>query len=177
MIRGYPRHVFLLTDGEVSDTNAIVDLVRRSIKHSRVHTSGVGKGVSKELIRECARAGKGNHAFISESGNLNKKVSQLLRDSLTPLISEVKLEYDEAIVESIVPNPESIPFILKGEIVNFFVFFKERLTRPTKVSLSYTDSLNKLPYRSSVEISENTKPIDFIDKLAAFKKIKCLETV
>ena len=46
VLEGYPRQVFLLTDGEVSDTERVIELVRRNTKYARVHTIGFGSGVS-----------------------------------------------------------------------------------------------------------------------------------
>lgn len=54
IIKGYPRQIFLLTDGEVSDTERVIELVRKNSKYSRVHTIGFGSGVSKALILGCA---------------------------------------------------------------------------------------------------------------------------
>ena len=46
IIKGYPKQIFLLTDGEVSDTERVIELVRANSKYSRVHTIGFGSGVS-----------------------------------------------------------------------------------------------------------------------------------
>jgi len=35
-----------LTDGEVDNTEKVIDLVRKNIKYSRVHTIGIGSGAS-----------------------------------------------------------------------------------------------------------------------------------
>jgi hypothetical protein len=75
---------------------------------------------------------------------------------LTPVISKISLKYDKDIVESIVPNPDSIPYILKGEVANFYVTFKGQLNQKTVVSLEYLDSMNNLPFASSVEVSPDS---------------------
>lgn len=46
-------------------------------------------------------------------------------------------------VESIVPNPESMPFILKNEPCNFYITFKGKLTQPFNMKFNYTDSSKK----------------------------------
>jgi hypothetical protein len=54
LIEGYPKQIFLLTDGGVSDTNQVIDLVRKNTKYSRTHTIGFGSDVSQALIIGCA---------------------------------------------------------------------------------------------------------------------------
>jgi hypothetical protein len=88
--------------------------------------------------------------FIGDDEDPSSKIIQLLNESLTPVISEVSLTYDKEVVESIVPNPAKLPFILKGDVANFFITFKGQLSQPTSISLSYTDSLNGLPFKSTV---------------------------
>ncbi len=46
----------------------------------------------------------------------------------------MKLSYDKNVIESIIPNPSSLPYILKDEIVNFFINFKGHLDKKTKIA-------------------------------------------
>lgn len=45
-IIGYPKQIFLLTDGAVGYATAIFDLIEANNKYSRVHTIGIGNGAS-----------------------------------------------------------------------------------------------------------------------------------
>lgn len=45
-IDGYPRQIFLLTDGGVSNTEGVINMVGVNNKYSRVHTIGIGNGCS-----------------------------------------------------------------------------------------------------------------------------------
>lgn len=175
VIEGYPKQVFLLTDGQVLDTENVIDLVRKNVKYSRVHTIGIGSGVSEALIIGCAQKGKGQHIFIREGEDPSNKIIQLLNDSLTPVISKIELSYDKDIVQSIVPNPEKMPYILKGEVANFYVTFKGHLSKPTSISLSYVDTLNNLPFKSVVEVAPDNTNEYFVEKLSNFRKIRALE--
>lgn len=58
----------------------------------------------------------------------------------------MKLKYDKNLVESVIPNPESLPYVLKGELVNFYITFKGQLDKKAIFNFSYEDSLNKMPY-------------------------------
>ena len=72
--------------------------------------------------------------MISDHENPAEKIIELLETTLTPLISDIDLKYDKNIVESIVPNPASIPYILKDDIINFYVTFKGQIEKETDFS-------------------------------------------
>jgi Ca-activated chloride channel homolog len=110
---GYPRHIFLLTDGCVSNCSQVTKLISQNNKYSRVHGIGIGSGCSKELIIEGAEKGRGKYVFIGDDEDPSEKIIGLLTDSLSPVISKIRLNFDKEVVESIIPNPEAMPYILK----------------------------------------------------------------
>lgn len=67
VIEGYPRQVFLLTDGGVSDTQGVIKMVKKSTKYCRVHSIGIGNGASYDLIQGCAEGGKGRYIMTSDN--------------------------------------------------------------------------------------------------------------
>ena len=77
---GKPRncaasHIYLLTDGAIWDTKQCVDLVASNANlHQRVHTFGVGSGVSEELIKQVAFKGLGHHYIIYNEQELEERV-------------------------------------------------------------------------------------------------------
>lgn len=89
---GYPRHIFLLTDGGVSNTQGVIQMVKKSTKYCRVHTIGIGNGASLDLIDGCAKNGKGKSIMISDNENPSAKIIELLSSTLTPLISNIDLQ-------------------------------------------------------------------------------------
>lgn len=69
LIEGYPKYIYLLTDGDVSDTNGVISMVGKNNKNVRVHTIGIGSHVSRDLIIKCAENGKGRYIFIGDKEN------------------------------------------------------------------------------------------------------------
>ena len=59
-----PLQVVVLTDGEVTNTDAVIDLVRRHASGARVFTFGIGRAASHHLVTSLARAGRGAAEFI-----------------------------------------------------------------------------------------------------------------
>ena len=149
-------------------------MVGRNCKYSRVHTIGIGNGCSEQLILGCAKKGKGSHTFIVDAEDPAEKIIQLLTDSLSPVISKVRLSFDKNMVESVIPNPESMPYVLKNEIVNFYVTFKGQLDKPTAFNFSYEDTVNKQPFKSEIVVDPAVESDSFIDRMGHFKRIRLL---
>ena len=59
------KKIFLLTDGEVSSPEEVINLARTS--ECRVHSFGVGRDCSKYLVKEVAKAGRGSSSFILDA--------------------------------------------------------------------------------------------------------------
>jgi len=68
-----------LTDGAVGNTGKLIDLVKQNSSKARMHTYGIGSGVSIELVKGCAKAGRGTCTFIEEAKDIENKVLSSLR--------------------------------------------------------------------------------------------------
>ncbi|CDW77144.1 von willebrand factor a domain-containing protein 5a-like [Stylonychia lemnae] len=74
-----PRQIFLLTDGEVANTQEVIHLIKHYRSNSTVHTFGIGDGVSTELIKKCAIVGGGHYSFIDNPHEIEQKVIAALQ--------------------------------------------------------------------------------------------------
>lgn len=91
-----PRHLYLLTDGAVGNTQQIVQLIKKNRGACHVHTFGIGVGASTELIKDCARAGFGHYSFIYNLDEIEKKVMESLqKDYLEYLVIREALLLDQ----------------------------------------------------------------------------------
>ncbi|XP_073467333.1 von Willebrand factor A domain-containing protein 5A-like isoform X2 [Aquarana catesbeiana] len=125
----HPRQLFLFTDGEVSNTNQVIDEVQRNTQNHRCFTFGIGEGASTSLIKGMARAGNGTFEFITIKDRMQPKVLRTLKYSLQPPVKDISLTWTlpsgvEAIVLSKVPTcifqgERSIIYAqLKGKVEN-----------------------------------------------------------
>ena len=82
-IQNVTRQVFVLTDGQVSNTDRVISLVEKASQTARVFALGIGSSVSHELVNGLARAGKGTAFFVVEKERLEKKVLKQLKDGIS----------------------------------------------------------------------------------------------
>jgi len=78
---GVQRQIFLLTDGEVSNTQDVIDLVQKHSGKNRIFSFGIGQGVSTELVDGVAQFGGASRILKSgeEQEELNQHVLRALR--------------------------------------------------------------------------------------------------
>ena len=72
----------MLTDGAVSDTNGVVQLIKENcdIGNSKVFSFGIGNGASRDLVIKAAEKGMGEHYFVTDENmdSLKSKVIDAL---------------------------------------------------------------------------------------------------
>lgn len=91
--------------------------------------------------------------MINENEDPIQKIINLLELALSPIISKFGLIYEKMDeVESIVPNPSSLPYIFKDEIVNFYVTLKCPLKGTKTFDFEYQDDITKYVYKSTLKV-------------------------
>jgi hypothetical protein len=71
-----------LTDGCVANSQSCIELINKHNDEFRVHSLGIGNGVSKAFIEGCGQAGKGSSNFAVEITEISKKVIKALNFAL-----------------------------------------------------------------------------------------------
>ncbi|XP_019628134.1 PREDICTED: von Willebrand factor A domain-containing protein 5B1-like [Branchiostoma belcheri] len=117
---GRPREVFILTDGAVSNTNRVIDLVRANSSHTRCWTVGIGEGASRALIRGIAEAGRGRAEFVTEVDRMQAKLLLCLKRSLQPAICDVNIEWKIPDGVQLVQTPCHLPNLYPGDTLTVY---------------------------------------------------------
>jgi len=81
---GFERRIVLLTDGQVSNTEKVISLVRQHADDASMYTIGIGSGVSHHLVNGLADAGNGAAEFVAGDERLEPKVIRQLQRALRP---------------------------------------------------------------------------------------------
>ena len=127
---GLARQVFLLTDGGVSNIEAVVKTVAENSSHSRVFTFGIGSGVSTELVNRVAKAGKGKAVFISSQERMQARVMEVMNTAMSPSYTEISVTGSK----SMVVYPHSIPVLFENEPFVVVGFFNEKIIKGEKIT-------------------------------------------
>eukprot|EP00092_Neocalanus_flemingeri_P060081 GFUD01071967.1.p1 GENE.GFUD01071967.1~~GFUD01071967.1.p1 ORF type:complete len:834 (+),score=254.30 GFUD01071967.1:112-2613(+) len=93
LMAGLARQVFVLTDGQVSNSSACIELVRKNSSNNRVFTLGIGSSADRHLVKGMARAGMGTAAFTTQGEPITAKVINQLKNALQPCISDVSVKW------------------------------------------------------------------------------------
>lgn len=124
MKEGYQRHVIVLTDGQVSNTESVIQIIKNMNEKNvaTTHMVGIGNGVSFNMIEKGATEGGGEHMFIMDEKEMKKQIIHLLQSITACQIKNFKLNFNNNMIETTYPL---IPQVLKkGRQTTFFLKFK-----------------------------------------------------
>jgi len=83
-IPGYLRQIFVLTDGEVSNTEQVIGLVKAHAHSGRLFSLGIGESSSHHLVEGLAEAGGGTASFVTYQEKIDTKVLHQLKNAIQP---------------------------------------------------------------------------------------------
>ncbi|KAM4610327.1 von Willebrand factor A domain-containing protein 5B1 [Polymixia lowei] len=115
MYRGHPRLLFLLTDGAVSNTGKVIDLVRSRARYTRCHTFGIGQNACRRLVQGLATVSKGAAEFLAEGERLQPKMIKSLKRTMSPVLSDIAIEWLFPETKEVLLSPVGSTFLYPGD--------------------------------------------------------------
>ncbi|KAI5614816.1 von Willebrand factor A domain-containing protein 5A-like isoform X1, partial [Silurus asotus] len=86
----HPRQLFIFTDGEVGNTEHVLQCVRKNASfHRQCFSFGIGEGASSALIKGLAKNSSGHAQFITGTERMQAKVMQSLHYALQPTVIDI----------------------------------------------------------------------------------------
>jgi len=127
---GLPRQVFVLTDGQVSNSDDVIALGRAHSGHARIFTFGIGAGASHHLVKGLARAGEGEAELIAPGERIEAKVLRQLARALAPALGDIRVDWGG--LAAVQAPHEAPPVFADGRVL---LFGKLDTLQPASVAL------------------------------------------
>jgi Ca-activated chloride channel family protein len=166
-----PRQLFVLTDGQVTNTQHVISLIRRHSDTTRVFSFGIGAGASHHLVRGMARAGGGTAEFIYPGERIEKKVLRQLKKALAPGLTDVKVDWGRLKVKQ---APYNVPPVFAGGRVLVYGLLEAAPSEKTEVTLTAKSPDGPLSFKLPVHW-DRAAADKLIGTLAARTMIRDLE--
>jgi len=128
-----PRQVVILTDGQVTNTDAVLALAKEQAAEARIFTFGIGAAASHHLVKGLARAGAGTAEFIHPGERIEPKVIRLFGRLLSPAITNVRIDWCGA---DVVQAPSVVPPVFSDGRLLVYGFMKQGGATPARARLS-----------------------------------------
>ncbi|CAH7440565.1 von Willebrand factor A domain-containing protein 5B1 [Phodopus roborovskii] len=113
--QGHPRLLFLITDGAVSNTGKVLELVRNHASSTRCYSFGIGPSVCYRLVKGLASVSKGSAEFLTEGERLQPKMIKSLKKAMAPMLSDVTVEWVFPETTEVLISPVSTSSLFPGE--------------------------------------------------------------
>ncbi|KAM9977353.1 hypothetical protein ACTFIR_011215 [Dictyostelium discoideum] len=175
----YPRQLFILTDGEVSERDSLINYVATESNNTRIFTYGIGNSVDRELVIGLSKACKGYYEMIGDNSNFEEQVMKLVSIAFEPTLSNIKVDWGTKL--QIEQGPTKIRPLYSGETLIVYALLKDNKIPQSTVQVSLIGdgpTGSKLEFPITLDFS---KTIDYennsVHTLAAFNIIKDLEEV
>jgi len=166
-----PRQLVVMTDGQVTNTEAVKALVRKHSETTRVFTLGIGAGASHDLVRGMARAGGGEAELIYPGERIESKVLRQLSRALAPALTDVRVSWGGLEVRQ---APHRVPPVFASGRVLVYGFLEGPLARQTELTLVAKGSEGALSF--SIPLSpEKKRTGSLVTLLAARALLRDLE--
>jgi Ca-activated chloride channel family protein len=168
-VAGLARQVLVLTDGEVTNTDEVIELARRHASTARFFTFGIGAGASQHLVRAVARASGGAAEFISPGERIEAKVMRQFKRVFASALTDVKVEWGQP---GATPASDHVPPVFDGERLTIYALTDT--PHAATATLSGTLAGRAVAFAVSVDPARAVQG-DTIATLAARGRIRTLE--
>ncbi|XP_054912659.1 von Willebrand factor A domain-containing protein 5B1 [Poeciliopsis prolifica] len=112
---GHPRLLFLLTDGAISNTGKVIELVRSHARCIRCFTFGIGQNACRRLVQGLAAVSKGTAEFLADGERLQPKMIKSLKKTMSPVLSDISIEWLFPETKEVLLSPVGNTFLFPGD--------------------------------------------------------------
>ena len=165
-----PRQVLLLTDGQVANEKAILQLARENASTTRIFTFGIGAGSSDYMVRGLARESGGMAEFIFPGERIEPKVLRMFHRLRSPVLLKPRIEWHGFKVEQ---APAELSALFGGDALTVFVRIEEGTSGTVRL-VARDPSSGKLEFPLEVNLDQAQEDM-LVPRLWAREMIQDLE--
>jgi hypothetical protein len=104
------RIVLFVTDGLISNDDAVIQAVRDNAHETRMFTIGMGQAPNRNVLDEMARAGRGASDYALPHDDADGIVQRFAERIATPVLTDIELSFSHGLnVTDVLPTPEHMP--------------------------------------------------------------------
>ncbi|KAL6055409.1 von Willebrand factor A domain containing 5B1 [Balamuthia mandrillaris] len=173
---GYPRQLFLLTDGEVTNTNDCINAVREHADTTRVFTFGIGEDASRDLVQGMADAGNGFAEFmdLKTTEEMDDKVLRQLDRAMKPALTNLRVDWG-SIASSYAPFTFP-PLFVGGRLLAYAFLQEDQQQSESEATITLHAETALGPFSTSVQLDlSQVEQGNRIHRLAARALIRDLQ--
>ncbi|CAF3586971.1 unnamed protein product [Rotaria sp. Silwood1] len=141
---GFVRQVFLLTDGEVSNVDQVINLCGDMAACTRIFSFGLGHSPSRALVKGLARVTNGHYTFIPPYTNVDVHVAEQLARALRPSIKNlhVKWKINQSVLHSV---PKHAPPVFIHDRLLFYAILDESMPFDHETTVELLADMHEQP--------------------------------
>ena len=167
-----PHFVVFLTDGkptigEMNDEKLIKRILNTNKTNSRIFTFGIGDEINTHLLDKLTDETKAWRTYVSDKEDIEIKVSNLYDKIQSPVLSNLKLDFDN--VEVYQTYPKDLPDLFKGS--NLLVFGRYKGNGNAKITLSGKLNGRLKEFSVNEKLENDEVEYNFIPTLWASRRI------
>ena len=167
---GFRRDVILITDGEISNEDEVMELVRRHCHTTTLSAVGIGSGPNEFLIKGAARAAGGASELIAPQERIEPKVLRLFQKVVAGRIGNLKIDCGVEIDQA---PAYPIAFVMQG--TSIFAKVKGGGSPGKSVSVQQYDGQGAILRKWDIDLEEVNDREMPVSKLWAREKIREIE--
>ncbi len=170
----HPHFVVFLTDGkptigEMNDEKLVKRILSATKSNSRIFTFGIGDEINTHLLDKLTDATKAWRTYVSDDEDIEIKVSNFYDKIQSPVLSDLKLAFDN--VEVYQTYPKDLPDLFKGSNVLVFGRYKGNGNGNAKITLSGKLNGEQKEFALKENFTSSDDEYNFIPPLWASRRI------
>lgn len=109
----YLRQVIFVTDGSVSNEQAVLQMIERRLHRARLFTVGIGAAPNNYLLSKAAEIGRGTFTYIGNAADVSGHMAALFDKLEKPVLTDLQIDWPAGV--EVEAWPDKLPDLYVGQ--------------------------------------------------------------